>query len=230
MTDTQRDAYEGATEIQSEPFGIVDRDNRNHRKKREIIEASMAADSGDAILEVGCGHGLHAQSYALKYDYTGIDISESLVETTRQRVHESAMVRQGDARNLTFPDDSFRSVVGTAVLHHMPDPEAALHEWLRVTKPGGSVTLCEPNYLFPKELLEARLIEHEKHKRHMAPWRLRAVFDALPADGELTPCIYTPPWPERLVPLYDGIDAVCRRLPVVRWCAQMLLINLKVPE
>jgi SAM-dependent methyltransferase len=45
--------------------------------------------------------------------------------------------RVADAERIPYPDNSFDLVVGHAVLHHIPDVQAAFREVLRVLKPGG---------------------------------------------------------------------------------------------
>ncbi len=228
MSDIQREFFDGARRIKSDPFGWLSRDNRNHRKKQELVIERVRAGRGDRLLEVGCGHGLHARRYAHRFNYTGIDISESLVEATREVTPGSACVKVADATDLPMPDCYFQAVVGNAILHHLPDAEAALREWCRVVRPGGSVTLTEPNYLFPKDLLETHFRAEERHKRQMAPWRLRETLAALPHEATVEPVIFTLPWPTALHGLYDGIDAVMNRLPGLRWTAQMLLIHVEV--
>jgi SAM-dependent methyltransferase len=49
--------------------------------------------------------------------------------------------RIADAERLPYPDRSFDLVAGHAVLHHLPDPPAALTEWHRVLRPGGVLFL-----------------------------------------------------------------------------------------
>lgn len=227
-TDTQRDAYEGATEIESDPLHLLDRDNRNHRKKQRIIIDHVHADVGDPLLEVGCGHGIHADRYDDRYDYTGVDISHSLVAEAQAQVdHGHAL--QMDATNLAFPDDHFAAVVGTAILHHIRDQQDALQEWVRVTESGGSVALMEPNPIFPKDLIQTYTDEKERHKRGMFPWRLRKTLAGVESVvWTVQPRIYTPPWPAALHSAYDRLDDVLGQLPGVRWASQMQLIHLEV--
>jgi SAM-dependent methyltransferase len=220
----QHEHYDGADEIASDPWGIIDRDNRNHRKKAELVMQTSAANPGDTVLEVGCGHGLHAQHYADRYEYTGIDISESLVAETRSRVDGSVIA--ANALDLPFGTDYVDAVVGGAILHHLPDPGRALREWCRVAS--HSVTIIEPNYLFPKDLITAHAVSAEEHKTMMAPWRIRETVADAPGEGSVTPCIYTPPWPAAAGPVYDKIDDAAGRLPGLRWLSQMLLIHIDV--
>ncbi len=46
-----------------------------------------------------------------------------------------------DAQHLGFPDASFDVVVAQYVITTVPDPEATLDEFVRVTKPGGEIIL-----------------------------------------------------------------------------------------
>jgi phosphatidylethanolamine/phosphatidyl-N-methylethanolamine N-methyltransferase len=46
-----------------------------------------------------------------------------------------------DAQHLGFPDAFFDAVVAQYVITTVPDPEAALNEFARVTKPGGEIIL-----------------------------------------------------------------------------------------
>lgn len=233
MSELQQQHYEGADEVASDPWHLLDRDNRNHRKKRHIIEDTTAATPNDRVLEVGCGNGLHARKYAERYDYTGVDLVQSLVDATDRNTPPDATVLQADATALPHDANTFDAVVGTAVLHHMDDYVEALREWQRVARPGGSVTLMEPNYLFPKEALSTHLIQAERHKINMRPWRIRKLVRKAAirnAAWTVAPRIYTPPWPSALTNVYDGIDNTTRRLPLLRWMSQMLLIDIRIPE
>lgn len=231
MKQIQQEYYDGATEIQSDPIGLLDRDNRNHRKKLQIITDYTAATPGDRVLEVGCGHGVHAREYAKRYHYTGIDVSESLVEQTRRRVAkitDDYSATTGNAMDLEYKDNAFDAVVGTAILHHLHSPRKALREWQRVAS--GSVTLMEPNYLFPKEFVSTHFSKHERHKINMRPWRIRSIVDDATPDGaqwSVEPRIYTAPWPNALFDVYNRIDSIATRIPAARWLSQMLLIHIE---
>jgi len=51
-----------------------------------------------------------------------------------------------EADKLPFPDESFDLVFGHAVLHHLPDLDAAFAEFQRVLTPGGTLIFCgEPS-------------------------------------------------------------------------------------
>ncbi|TWH18593.1 class I SAM-dependent methyltransferase [Prauserella rugosa] len=68
------------------------------------------------------------------------DLSPGMVEVALRNAERLGLDVDGrvaDAERIPYDDNSFDLVVGHAVLHHIPDVEAALREVLRVLKPGG---------------------------------------------------------------------------------------------
>jgi ubiquinone/menaquinone biosynthesis C-methylase UbiE len=73
-------------------------------------------------------------------------------------------VKQGDARELPFPDEYFHVVVSNFVLHEMqtgPDGTQMIREIARVLKPGGQVALVDFIFteLCVRELTECGLAD-----------------------------------------------------------------------
>jgi SAM-dependent methyltransferase len=68
----------------------------------------------------------------------------------------------GDAAALPFPDRSFDAVLVRDLLHHLPRRDRALSEAHRVLKPGGRLTLIEPNARSPLVLLQLALVPEER--------------------------------------------------------------------
>jgi ubiquinone/menaquinone biosynthesis C-methylase UbiE len=69
----------------------------------------------------------------------GLDLSTGML--TSARAAGADPVIQGDASRLPFAAGSVDIVVTRGVLHHLPDPTAALAEWRRVLRPGGAVVV-----------------------------------------------------------------------------------------
>jgi ubiquinone/menaquinone biosynthesis C-methylase UbiE len=93
--------------------------------------------SGD-VLEIGVGTGLNLPAYPASASLHGIDPSEpALAVASRRagRLGRPAILVQGDAAALPYPDRSFDVVVGTF--------GATLAEARRVLRDGGTVRLLE---------------------------------------------------------------------------------------
>ncbi|WP_338751110.1 class I SAM-dependent methyltransferase [Janibacter alittae] len=100
------------------------------------------------VLELGAGTGffsLNLKRAGLVEDVHVSDLSPGMVEaaeTNAERLGFTIEGRVADAESLPYEDDSFDLVVGHAVLHHIPDVEAALREVLRVLRPGGRFVIA----------------------------------------------------------------------------------------
>jgi len=101
---------------------------------------------GGRILEVGVGTGISLPDYSRANRLWGVDISEPMLRKAQERVSELGLINvEGlwvmDAEHLSFPDASFDVVVAQYVITTVPNPEATLHEFARVLKPGGEIVL-----------------------------------------------------------------------------------------
>jgi ubiquinone/menaquinone biosynthesis C-methylase UbiE len=98
------------------------------------------------VLEVAIGTGRNLPLYPQGIRLTGVDISPSMLERAVCRADElgvTAELREGNAAQLEFDDDSFDTVVFTLSLCTIPDDRAAVAEARRVLRPGGAMLLCE---------------------------------------------------------------------------------------
>lgn len=108
---------------------------------------------GLRILDVGAGTGslLHplADLIGPGGSIVGIDYSQTMVDEAVRRLEGSDLpieFEQMDACNLEFDDASFDRAISNIVFQHLPDPERALAEMVRVTKPGGLVSIFEQDW------------------------------------------------------------------------------------
>lgn len=112
-----------------------------------IAAAELACGaSGGRILEVGVGTGISLPDYARINTIVGVDLSEPMLRKAQERVDAQDLshvetLAVMDAARLALADQSFDVVVAQFVITAVPDPEATLDEFVRVTKPGGEIVL-----------------------------------------------------------------------------------------
>jgi len=120
----------------------------------EIITSHILPQN--TILDAGCAHGrlvpiLLAHGIQ-KENYTGIDISENLIQKAKETFHDIRF-DVGDVCQLPYNDNSFDVVISSAVLHHIPSQKLRvqmINELARVAKPGGKIILLVWNaFHFP---------------------------------------------------------------------------------
>jgi SAM-dependent methyltransferase len=103
-------------------------------------------------LEIGAGTGYFSLNLLLAGvvgEAVATDISPGMLRTLERSADELGVAIETvacEAEALPFGDDSFDLVFGHAVLHHLPDLDAAFREFRRVLRPGGVVAFCgEPS-------------------------------------------------------------------------------------
>lgn len=111
------------------------------------------------LLDIGCGRdgvSLEASKFC---DVTGLDISETALETMREAVPNVKYV-DGDCRSLPFPDGSFDMVVASEIIEHLTkeDGEKLLTEAKRVLQPGGKLIISTPIRKNPLIQLYTRIV------------------------------------------------------------------------
>jgi ubiquinone/menaquinone biosynthesis C-methylase UbiE len=107
----------------------------------------------DRALEIGAGTGyfsLNLLQAGVVREAVATDISQGMLDAlsaTAARLGLEVETHCTEAAKLPFPDDSFDLVFGHAILHHLPDLDAAFREFRRVLRPGGSLAFAgEPSH------------------------------------------------------------------------------------
>lgn len=138
--------------------GNWERTVRRFQLEAAYQEPLLASQVATGLTQIGpkarildCGVGNGSLSIALDgilkgpVDYHGIDTSaEMLVQAKSMMLHAGlrSHLKQADVLSLPYDDQSFDVVMAAHVLEHLPDPQRALKEMIRVLKPGGIVFLC----------------------------------------------------------------------------------------
>lgn len=100
---------------------------------------------GERILEVGIGTGLNLPLYPARCRFTGIDLSEKMLEKAQAKIEELGLdqvtLKVMDAAAMDFGDGEFDRALATYVISAVPDPLGVLREMRRVVKPDGTIVI-----------------------------------------------------------------------------------------
>jgi len=140
-----------AVDDQADPSAWIDvldrvRQEPAYAAYKQRLAELLEPAPGATYLEVGCGTGQDALALASRFGVTvaGVDLSRAMVAEARRRGLSEAHVASADA--LPFEDVSFEGCWADRVLQHLEQPDAALAEMARVTRPGGRVVVADPDY------------------------------------------------------------------------------------
>ena len=115
------------------------------------LERVLQPRSGERILEIGPGVGVHALPIASTLLPNGVldvlDVQQEMLDNLARRAARSGLTnikpKQGDAQKLPYPDRTFDAAYLIGVLGEIPDPVVALCELKRVLKPGARLVISE---------------------------------------------------------------------------------------
>jgi SAM-dependent methyltransferase len=108
-------------------------------------------------LDVGCGTGALSQTIlalAAPSAIKGIDRSEGFVTFAHTQVQdERAQFEVGDAQSLSVETSAYDAVVSGLMLNFIPQPQQAVAEMARATRPGGVVAIYVWDYAGKMQLM-----------------------------------------------------------------------------
>jgi len=110
-----------------------------------------AIESGETVLDIGCGAGmdllLSARRAGPDGHAIGVDMTDAMVERARKWAAEAGLrqveIRKGDATSLPIADGSIDVVSSNGVLNLVPEKARGFAEIMRVLKSGGRLHLAD---------------------------------------------------------------------------------------
>jgi SAM-dependent methyltransferase len=193
----------------------------NSELARGLI-AAAGVQTGDRVLDVGCGTGLLTAELAKVVgagNVTAVDPSEPFVAACKQRV-PGADVRLAHAEDLPLAAASVDRSLSQLVLNFISEPLAGVKEMRRVTAPGGTVAACVWDYAGEMTMLRlfwdaatsvdppAAALDEGRSMPYCQPDELRALWTAAGltdvVTGELNPSVRYTDFNELWTPFEAG--------------------------
>ena len=153
----------------------------------------LAAPSGLAWLDVGCGTGALCAAILERCSparVIGVEPSAGFLQSARESLGARVELHEGSATAIPLADGSVDAVVSGLVLNFVPDAAAGLAEMRRVASPGGTVAAYVWDYAGKMELMrrfwdaaaaldpQAASLDEGVRFPMCAPDRLAALFAA----------------------------------------------------
>ncbi|WP_405486275.1 demethylmenaquinone methyltransferase [Nocardia sp. NBC_00511] len=108
---------------------------------RRATRKALALRPGERVLDLAAGTGVSTEELGKSGAWcVATDFSQGMLAAGR---HRNVPMVAGDAMALPFADESFDAVTISYGLRNVSDPDLALREMLRVTKPGGRLVVAE---------------------------------------------------------------------------------------
>jgi ubiquinone/menaquinone biosynthesis C-methylase UbiE len=169
---------------------------KNHREmtERETLYRQFGYDSSTSIayflskilplngiiLEIGSGKGRFLSALANNAQKViSIDVDNKIqhvayLTTLFAKVNHRVCFEIQNAQQLRWQANSFNAVVTMNAMHHIPQPDRALAEMVRVLKPGGKLAVCDfsaSGFLLMDRIHKAEGNNHQYPNRRFPHWQ-----------------------------------------------------------
>jgi 2-polyprenyl-3-methyl-5-hydroxy-6-metoxy-1,4-benzoquinol methylase len=205
------------------------------KRRAELIARAAGLAPGVSAIEIGCGTGLFTEMFAASgARIIAVDLSPDLLAIARRRQLAGVEFRQ-QAFEECDVDGPFDAVIGSSVLHHL-DLARAWKKIFALLKPGGRLSVAEPNLLNPQVFCERRF---RRFFPYVSPDETAFVRSRLMRDLEragferisIVPFDWLhPSTPVPLIPAVRRMGAVLERVSLIREFAGSLSISAARPR
>jgi ubiquinone/menaquinone biosynthesis C-methylase UbiE len=153
----------------------------------QMVELGVRSGA-ERVLDLGCGAGHTALAFAPRVaEVVAVDLAETMLaegrRLARERGIENVEFRLGDVEQLDLPDSGFEVVTSRFSAHHLPAPEKALAEVVRLLRPGGTFLLVDSvapeSHGCDSYLSAIEVLRDPSHVRDHRVSEWEAMFDAV---------------------------------------------------
>jgi cation diffusion facilitator family transporter len=177
----------------------IARERRFNVRNQMISSIPLRGD--ERILDVGTGNGITLIGFAKRFTTgkgTGIDIWDPNAgggtpdifwrNARAEGVTDKLELQNIDARQMSFADESFDTIVSSFALHHIADGKGGLdratHEMMRVLKVSGHVSIYD---ISPMVNASARIMERAGLSVNVQTGRMFSLLTAQKGNKTMTP-------------------------------------------
>ena len=181
-------------------------------EERSLESLLPRGHAGSLLLDVGFGTG-HSVTLAGRAGYRviGLDKSDAMLRIAASKTAMDALLIQGDAHCLPFPDASFDAVLSVTAFEFLEEPRQALEEMVRCLRAGGSLVIGVLNafsYLGLQRKILRKPTFREAHFFRVG--ELRRMLSGI-GEVRVDTCAFMPPW-EWLLPAGERLEHVGKAL------------------
>jgi len=133
----------------------------------------VAVESGDKVLDLGCGAGIIAEHLSDRTGASviGLDYAASAIEEAKSRTEnkrDRLSFEQGNFNALDYPDATFDAIVSLDTLYWASDLEATMSALRRILKPGGRIGIFMNHHIGEGDSTDRLAVQHSKLAKAIA--------------------------------------------------------------
>jgi arsenite methyltransferase len=121
-------------------------------RRRGLVRAALAAETGHRVLDVGCGPGFYCAELLDEVGPSGavigVDSSPPMLALAARRCegHDNVEFHEAEATSLPVGEASVDRALCVQVLEYVPDANAGLAEMHRALRPGGRAVVWDVDW------------------------------------------------------------------------------------
>jgi ubiquinone/menaquinone biosynthesis C-methylase UbiE len=165
----------------AEYFEVLYR-RRDVLRRRALVQAALAAQPGERILDVGCGPGFYVAELLAQVGpdgwVTGVDGAPAMLAVAAKRAegHDNVAFHEADATALPVDAGGFDAAVSVQVLEYVADVPVALAQIGRALRPGGRLVVWDVDW----RTVSWHSEDEARMRRMLEAWDRHLVHPSLP--------------------------------------------------